>query len=78
MIRLVSFVKSLSVDFKVITRLDMRSGDENQHMTNYFSKYIDANFRYVIKSEKIIAKPNQPEELAVSHLHSYIGWREYL
>ena len=78
MIRLVSFVKSLSVDFKVKTRLDMLSGDENQHMINYFSKYIDENFRYVIKSEKIITKPNQSEELTVSHLHSYIGWRGYL
>jgi hypothetical protein len=32
----------------------------------------------VINSEKIIAKPNQPNELTVSHLHSYIGWRGYI
>jgi len=46
-------------------------------MINYSSKYIDEIFCYVINSEKIIAKPNQPNELTVSHLHSYIGWRGY-
>jgi hypothetical protein len=44
-------------------------------MINYSSKYIDEIFLYVINSEKIIAKPNQPNELTVSHLHSFIGWR---
>ena len=70
MSRLVSFLTSLSIDYKVKTRLNMLSGDEHQHMINYFSKYIDEIFRYVINSEKIIAKPNQPNELTVSHLHS--------
>ena len=78
MSRLVSFIKSLSVDFKVKTRLNMLSGDEHQHMINYSSKYIDDIFRYVNNTEKFIAKPNQPNELTVSHLHSYIGWRGYI
>ena len=78
MSRLVSFLTSLSIDYKVKTRLNMLSGDEHQHMINYSSKYIDEIFRCVINSEKIIAKPNQPNELTVSHLHSYIGWRGYL
>jgi len=56
----------------------MLSGDEYQHMINYSSKYNDEIFCYVINSEKIIPKPNQPNELTVSHLHSYIGWRGYL
>jgi hypothetical protein len=47
-------------------------------MINYSSKYIDDIFHYVLNSEKIIEKPNQPNELTVSHLHSYIGWRGYL
>jgi hypothetical protein len=72
MSRLVSFLTSLSIDYKVKTRLNMLSGDEHQHMINYSSKYIDEIFRYVINSEKIIAKPNQPNELTVSHLHSYL------
>jgi hypothetical protein len=75
MTRLLSFLTSLSIDYKVKTRLSMLEGDEHQHMINYSSKYIDEIFRYVINSEKIIAKPNQPNELTVSHLHSYIGWR---
>ncbi len=70
--RLVSFIKSLSVDFKVKTTLNMLSGDDYQHMINYFSKYIDEFFHDVINSKKIFAKSNQPEELTVSHLHSYI------
>jgi hypothetical protein len=41
-------------------------------------KYIDEIFRYVINSEKILAKPNQPNKLTVIHLHSYISWRGYL
>ena len=56
----------------------MLSGDEHQHMINYSSKYIDEIFRYVNNSEKIIAKPNQQNELTVSHLHSYISWRGYI
>jgi hypothetical protein len=68
----------MSIDYKVKTRLNILSGDEHQHMINYSSKYIDEIFRYVINSEKIIAKPNQPNKLTVSHLHSYIGWRGYL
>ncbi len=47
-------------------------------MINYSSKVIDEIFHYVINSEKIIPKPNQPSELTVSHLHSFIGWRGYL
>ena len=47
-------------------------------MINYSSKVIDEIFHYVINSEKIIPKPNQPNELTVSHLHSFIGWRGYL
>jgi hypothetical protein len=78
MSRLVSFLASLSIDYKVKTRLNMLSGDEHQHMINYSSKYIDDFFCYVLNSEKIITKPNQPNELTVSHLHSYIGWRGYL
>jgi hypothetical protein len=78
MSRLVSFLTSLSIDYKVKTRLNMLSGDEHQHMINYSTKYIDEIFRYVINSEKIIAKPNQPNKLTVSHLHYYIGWRGYL
>ena len=78
MSRLVSFLTSLSIDYKVKKRLNMLSGDEHQHMINYSSKYIDENFRYVNNSEKIIAKPNQPKELTVSHLHSYISWRGYI
>ena len=72
MSRLVSFIKSLSVDFKVKITLNMLSGDEYQHMINYFYKYIDENFQDVINSKKIIAKSYQHEELTVSHLHSYI------
>jgi imidazoleglycerol phosphate dehydratase HisB len=53
MSRLVSFLTSLSIDYKVKTRLNMLSGDEHQHMINYSSKYIDEIFRYVINSEKI-------------------------
>ena len=78
MSRLVSFLTSMSIDYKMKTRLNIISGDEHQHMINYSSKYIDEIFRYVINSEKIIAKPNQPNELTVSHLHSYIGWRGYI
>jgi hypothetical protein len=78
MSRLVSFLTSLSIDYKVKTRLNMLSGDEHQHMINYSSKYIDEIFLYAINSEKIIAKPNQSNKLTVSHLHSYIGWRGYI
>jgi hypothetical protein len=78
MSRLVSFLTSLSIDYKVKARLNMLSGDEHQHMINYSPKYIDNFFCYVINSENIIAKPNQPNELTISHLHSYIGWRGYL
>ncbi len=78
MSKLVSFITSQSIDYKVKTKLNMLSGDEHQHMINYSSKYIDEIFHYVINSEKIIAKPNQPNKLIVSHLHSYISWRGYL
>ena len=40
--RLVSFLASLSVDYKVKTRLNMLSGDEYQHVINYSSKYINS------------------------------------
>ena len=78
MSRLVSFLTSMSIDYKMKTRLNMLSGDEHQHMINYSSKYIDEIFRYVINSEKIIAIPNQPNELTVSHLHSFLGMRGYI
>ena len=65
--RLVSFLTSLSVDYNVKTRLNMLSGDENQHMINYSSKYINDIFHDEINSKKTIAKPNQPEKLTVSH-----------
>jgi hypothetical protein len=35
MSRLVSFLTSLSIDYKVKTRLSMLAGDEHQHMINY-------------------------------------------
>jgi hypothetical protein len=56
----------------------MLAGDEHQHMINYSSKYIGEIFHYVINSEKIIPKPNQTNELTVSHLHSYLGMRGYI
>ena len=64
MSRLVSFLTSLSVNYNVKTRLNMLSGDENQHiMINYSSKYIDE------LSTTIIAKPNQPNELTLFQVH---------
>ena len=63
MSRQVSFLTSLSVDYSE-NKLNMLSGDENQHiMINYSSKYIDE------LSTTIIAKPNQPNELTLFHLH---------
>jgi len=58
MSRLVSFLISLSVNYNVKTRLNMLSGDENQHMINYSSKYINDIFHCAINSKKI-ARVNQ-------------------
>ena len=41
MSRLVSFLTSLSINYKVKTRLNMLSEDEHEHTINYSSKYID-------------------------------------
>jgi len=41
-------------------------------------KAVNDIFHCVINSTQIIAKPNEPKELAVSHLHYFIGWRKYV
>jgi hypothetical protein len=76
---LITYLKTMNVEDKMNTMLDMLARDgspSHVHMINYFTKYINEIFKYaIIKSD---AKPSSIEELTISHLHSYLGMRGYI
>jgi hypothetical protein len=76
---LITYLKTMNVEDKMNTRLDMLPRDGfpgHVHMINYFTKYRKEIFQYaIIKSD---AKPSSIEELTISHLHSYLGMRGYI
>ena len=76
---LITYLKTMNVEDKMNTRLDMLARDGSPghvHMINYFTKYRNEIFQYaIIKSD---AKPSSIEELTISHLHSYLGMRGYI
>jgi hypothetical protein len=76
---LINYIKSMSVEYKVNTRLDMLAQDGSPrhiHLINYFTKYRDEIFQYAIfKSD---AKPNSKKELTILHLHSYLSMIGYI
>ena len=76
---LITYLKTMNVEDKMNTRLDMLTRDGSPghiHMINYFTKYRNEIFQYaIIKSD---AKPSSIEELTILHLHSYLGMRGYI
>jgi hypothetical protein len=76
---LITYLKTMNVEDKMNTRLDMLTRDGSPghiHMINYFTKYRNEIFQYaIIKSD---AKPSSIEELTFLHLHSYLGMRGYI
>jgi hypothetical protein len=76
---LITYLKTMNVEDKMNTRLDMLTRDGSPghvHMINYFTKYRNEIFQYaIIKSD---VKPSSIEELTISHLHSYLGMRGYI
>jgi hypothetical protein len=76
---LITYLKTMNVEDKMNTRLDMLARDGSPghiHMINYFTKYRNEIFQYaIIKSD---AKPSSIEELTILHLHSYLGMRGYI
>ncbi len=69
----------MNVEDKVNTRLDMIGQDGSpghMHMINYVTKYRDEIFQHA--NIKLDTEPSSIEELAISHLHSYLGMRGYI
>ena len=76
---LITYLKTMNVEDKMNTRLDMLARDGSPghvHMINYFTKYRNEIFQYAnIKAD---AKPSCIEELTILHLHSFLGMRGYI
>ena len=76
---LITYLKTMNVEDKMNTRLDMLAQDglpSHIHMVNFFIKYRKEIFQYAII--KSYAKPSSIEELTILHLHSYLGMRGYI
>ena len=70
---------TMNVEDKVNMRLDMLTRDGSPghiHMINYFTKYRDEIFQYAIFQSNL--KTSSIEELAILHLHSFLGMRRYV
>jgi hypothetical protein len=77
---LITYLMTMNVEDKVNTRLDMIGQDGSpghMHMINYFTKYRD-EIIFQHANIKLDTKPSSIEELAISHLHSYLGMRGYI
>ena len=76
---LITYLMNMHVEDKMKTRLDMlpRDGSPGHvHMINYFTKYRNEIFQYAIFQSNL--KTSSIEELAILHLHSFLGMRRYV